>query len=299
MRTRPFLTSTSMTTPMGVSRVVRTIAWLLLAMALPTWAQTVAPAPAPARELRVLFVGNSLTYVNNLPRLLHAMAASQPGRPAITTMTYAAPGGTVAERWADGHAAAALRDGHWDVLVLQERGGLLACLVDSERRQESECRASERAHRDFAELAGSRGSRVLLLATWGPDGDWQRRLDEAIRKLSGKLRSGGADVAVVPAGSTLRAWARRQPADAPAFPDGVHPGLPASLVMAAQLYRAVAGEDAQSHDLAIDFPLLPANALVKPDAPLESQAQLAGDGHDLLLKADALAPLLEAARDSR
>jgi hypothetical protein len=288
---------------MGVSRVVRTIAWLLLAMALPTWAQTVAPAPAPApapaRELRVLFVGNSLTYVNNLPRLLHAMAASQPGRPAITTMTYAAPGGTVAERWADGHAAAALRDGHWDVLVLQERGGLLACLVDSERRQESECRASERAHRDFAELAGSRGSRVLLLATWGPDGDWQRRLDEAIRKLSGKLRSGGADVAVVPAGSTLRAWARRQPADAPAFPDGVHPGLPASLVMAAQLYRAVAGEDAQPHDLAIDFPLLPANALVKPGAPLESQAQLAGDGHGLLLKADALAPLLEAARDSR
>ena len=297
MRTRPFLTSTSMTIPMGVSKVVRTIAWLLLAMALPTRAQTAAPAPA--RELRVLFVGNSLTYVNNLPRLLHAMAASQPGRPAITTMTYAAPGGTVAERWADGHAAAALRDGHWDVLVLQDRGGLLACLVDSERRQESECRASERAHRDFAELAGSRGSRVLLLATWGPDGDWQRRLDEAIRKLSGKLRSGGADVAVVPAGSTLRAWARRQPADAPAFPDGVHPGLPASLVMAAQLYRAVAGEDAQPHDLAIDFPLLPANALVKPGAPLESQAQLAGDGHGLLLKADALAPLLEAARDSR
>jgi hypothetical protein len=282
---------------MRVSRVARTIAGLLLAMALPAWAQTAAPAPAP--ELHVLFVGNSLTYVNNLPRLLRAMAASQPGKPAITTMTYAAPGGTVAERWADGHAAAALRDGHWDVLVLQERGGLLACMVDSERRQESECRASERAHRDFAELAGSRGSRVLLLATWGPDGDWQRRLDEAIRKLSGKLRAGGADVAVVPAGSTLRAWARRQPADAPAFPDGVHPGLPASLVIAAQLYRAVAGEDAQPHDLAIDFPLLPANALVKPDAPLESQAQLAGDGHGLLLKADALAPLLEAARDPR
>jgi hypothetical protein len=282
---------------MRVSRVARTIAGLLLAMALPAWAQTAAPAPA--RELHVLFVGNSLTYVNNLPRLLRAMAASQPGKPAITTMTYAAPGGTVAERWADGHAAAALRDGHWDVLVLQERGGLLACIVDSERRQESECRASERAHRDFAELAGSRGSRVLLLATWGPDGDWQRRLDEAIRKLSGKLRAGGADVAVVPAGSTLRTWARRQPADAPAFPDGVHPGLPASLVMAAQLYRAVAGEYAQPHDLAIDFPLLPANALVKPDAPLESQAQLAGDGHGLLLKADALAPLLEAARDPR
>ena len=33
MRIRPFMTSTSMTTPMWVSRIVRTIAWLLLAMA--------------------------------------------------------------------------------------------------------------------------------------------------------------------------------------------------------------------------------------------------------------------------
>ena len=296
MRIHPFSKSTSMGSAMRASTVVRTIACLLLAMALPVWAQTTDPAPT--RELRVLFVGNSLTYVNNLPRLLHAMAASQPGMPSITTATYVAPGGTVAERWTDGHAAAALRDGHWDVLVLQERGGLLACMVDSERRQESECRASDRAHRDFTELAGSRGSRVLLLATWGPDGDWQRRLDEAIRKLSGKLRSGGADVAVVPAGSTLRTWARRQPADAPAFPDGVHPGLPASLIMAAQLYRVVTGEDAQPHDLAIDFPLLPAKALVKPDSPLESQSQLAGDGRSLLLKAEALAPLLEVARGS-
>ena len=109
----------SMSTSMAASMAARAIACLLLAMAMPAWARTADPAPA--RELRVLFVGNSLTYVNNLPRLLHAMAASQPGRSAITTATYVAPGGTVAERWADGHAAAALRDGHWDVLVLQEQ----------------------------------------------------------------------------------------------------------------------------------------------------------------------------------
>ena len=70
-------------------------------------------------------------------------------------MTYVAPGGTVAERWKDGHAAAALRGGKWDVLVLQERGGLLACLVDAEQRSQSECRASERAHKQFAELASA------------------------------------------------------------------------------------------------------------------------------------------------
>jgi len=46
----------------------------------------------------------------------------------------------------------------------------------------------------------------------------------------------------------------------------------------------------------LDFPLLPPNALVKPDAPLESQEQIAGDGKRIVIKADALAPLVEAAK---
>ena len=78
---------------------------------------------------------------------------AQPTPVAIETQTFVAPGGTIADRWKDGHAAAALASGHWDVLVLQERGGLLACMVDPEQRTQSECRASDRAHRDFAAKA--------------------------------------------------------------------------------------------------------------------------------------------------
>lgn len=44
----------------------------------------------------MLLVGNSLTYTNNLPALLRAVGASQ-GTP-IATESYAAPGGTLAER---------------------------------------------------------------------------------------------------------------------------------------------------------------------------------------------------------
>ena len=36
-----------------------------------------AQTPTPAREYRVLLVGNSLTYTNNLPALLRAVGASQ------------------------------------------------------------------------------------------------------------------------------------------------------------------------------------------------------------------------------
>ena len=243
-----------------------------------------------SREVRVLFIGNSLTYVNNLPATLRALATAQPASTRITTATFVAPGGTIAERWKDGHAAAALRDGKWDVVVLQERGGLLACMVDAEQRQQGECRGAERAHKQFAELAKASGARTLLFATWGPDEAWQLKLDRAIKQLASRT---SADV--VPLGSTLRAYAAKHP-EASTFPDKVHPSLPATLIMAAQLYRIITGNDAQAADVTLDFPLLPANALIKPDAPLEQQPQLAGDGKRIVLKAEAIAPLLVAAK---
>lgn len=263
------------------------LALLLYGSAAPATASSPAIAP---RELRVLFVGNSLIYVNNLPATLRALAAAQPAPTRIATVTYAAPGGTVAERWNDGHAADALRNGKWDAVVLQERGGLLACMIDAEQRSQRECRASERAHRQFAELAKTRGARVLLLATWGPDEAWQRKLDRAIRQLASRTSAG-----IIPAGSTLRGYAA-QHRQTPTFPDQVHPSLPATLIMAAQLYRAITGSDAAPRDVILDFPLLPPNALVKPDAPLEVQPQLAGDGKRVVLTAAAIAPLLQAAK---
>ena len=267
---------------------MRIFAWLLLLLCTPMSLH--AQQSPPAQELRVLFVGNSLTYVNNLPATLHALAAAQPQAVRITTATYVAPGGTVAERWKDGVAPAALRAGHWDAVVLQERGGLLACMTDTEQRQQSECRNSERAHKEFAALAKTAGARTLLLATWGPDEGWQSKLDRAIRQLAARTSA-----EVVPAGSTLRAWAAAHSQEA-TFPDKVHPSVPATLIMAAQLYRAITGRDAQPVDVTLDFALLPPMAAVRPVAPLEQQPQLKGNGRKVVVKADAIASLLDAAR---
>lgn len=260
---------------------------LLLAMLLPLRVQ---PAPMPTRALRVLFVGNSLTYVNNLPATVRALAAAQPQPVRIETATFVAPGGTLAERWQDGVAGAALREGHWDAVVLQERGGLLACMVDAEQRTQSQCRASERAHKEFAALARNAGARTLLLATWGPDTAWQLRLDRAIRQLAARTSA-----EVVPAGSALRAWAASHSQEA-TFPDKVHPSVPATLIMAAQLYRAITGREPQANDVTLDFALLPPMAAVRPEAPLEGQPQLAGNGHRTVVRADAVAALLAAAK---
>ena len=248
------------------------------------------PVAASQKPLRVLFVGNSLTYVNDLPATLRALAAAQPTAVAIETQTFVAPGGTIADRWKDGHAAAALASGHWDAIVLQERGGLLACMVDPEQRTQSECRASDRAHRDFAEKAKAAGAKTLLFATWGPDAAWQTKLDRAAKQVASRI-----DATVVPSGDVLRAWAKTH-GDKATFPDGVHPSVAATLIMAIQFHEAIVGRAPQPVDVTLDFALLPANAAIKPDAPMESQAQLKGTKGKVVVKADAIAALLPATK---
>ena len=41
---------------------------------------------------------------------------------------------TLRERWQDGVAAREIASGRWQVLVLQERGGQLACLAKPQQR---------------------------------------------------------------------------------------------------------------------------------------------------------------------
>jgi len=195
----------------------------LFLIVLLVWPAFCRAATAPDHQAqsitRVLFLGNSLIYVNNLPRMLSALAASQSEGPHIETATFVAPGGNLAERWDDGHAAEAMRNGAWNVLVLQERGGLLACMADVDKRQEPECRNSQRAHRQFVELAKTRRMRVVLLATWGPDALWQQKLDRGVRALAR-----GNDAEVLPAGTVLRAYAATHP-QPPLFDAGFHPSL--------------------------------------------------------------------------
>lgn len=249
---------------------------------------------ATTRPRRVLLIGNSLTYTNNLPRLLQALARSQPDGPRIETTSFVAAGGSLDERWSDGYAAAALRQGKWDALVLQESSGLPRCMANPENRRKPRCRASERAHKRFAELAKAGGTPVLLVTTWGPDPRYQPGIDQGYDLLASVTGKTGAQTGIVPVAHALEAYAD-QHGWKQTLPDDLHPSLAASVIMAAQLYRAITGSSARAHDLTIDFRMLPVNPALKPGEPLEVQAHLAGVDKRYLLQASALAPLLQVA----
>jgi hypothetical protein len=152
---------------------------------------------AAPRELRVLFVGNSLVYVNNLPATLRALAAAQAAPVRITTATFVAPGGTVAERWKDGHAAAALRGGKWD--ASRAAGTWRPARLHGRCRTTRAGRVPGQRARPQAVRRTRQGAwrAHLLLATWGPDDAWQLKLDRAIKQLASRT---SADV-IPPAAS--------------------------------------------------------------------------------------------------
>lgn len=247
--------------------------------------------PIPVREYRVLLVGNSLMYTNNLPALLRAVGAAQ--GTSIATESYAAPGGTLAERWKDGHVAAALRDRRFDVVVLQEQGGhLAACMAGAKEQRTAPCAASLRAYTEISRRAGEKGAKTFVFTTWGPDDRWQAKLDRSARLIADK-----SSAEIFDAAAALRALHRAQPA-IDLYPDNTHPSTQASLMLALALYRDITGAVPAVKDLRVTAPLLPVNAAVSPASPMESQPGLAGDGRTIVVPASLIEPLVRALPDT-
>src|SRR5215203_1064761 len=70
---------------------------------------------------RVLFIGNSLTFANNLPSMIEAVAAQAGMKGRITCRAVAIPNFGLQEHWEQGDALRAITNGtRWTHVVLQQ-----------------------------------------------------------------------------------------------------------------------------------------------------------------------------------
>lgn len=82
---------------------------------------TITPDPVPTDRLRVLFIGNSYTYVNDLPRQIQWMAEAAGAEVPLDVVSVTPGGMTLAHHWSDGVARRLIRQGGWTHVVLQEQ----------------------------------------------------------------------------------------------------------------------------------------------------------------------------------
>lgn len=111
--------------------------WFLIALlgaacALPANPETpetpVVPPPPPpvvGTATRLLFVGNSLTYTYDVPRLVAQLAVAA-GKQAPVIIARTAGNYGLEDHWADGVVQRDLRDGDFDVMILQQGPSTLA-----------------------------------------------------------------------------------------------------------------------------------------------------------------------------
>lgn len=248
-------------------RVFR-FARLLIPLVLLCAACVGAPPSTPPR--RVLFVGNSLTYVGNVPAVYSAIAAAE-GRPVASDMIVRG-GATLAQRVADGSVERALQRTPYTALVLQERGGDLMCSFGPQS-----CPQSREAIRALARLGRARGATVVLLGTYQPD-PWASQ--ELVEKESAAAAEAG--IAYVEISQTLQHARRVAPELVWFASDGMHPGADLALLNAVRVYQALHGTLPAPRALHVDAPIYASTSGLtetpRPsDAPPHADTPRSGD----------------------
>jgi hypothetical protein len=184
-----------------------------------------AAEPAPA--LRVLFIGNSLTYVNDLPALVAAFAEAA-GETPPEFRAVVAGGFSLEDHWRQGEARKAIEREKWNIVVLQQGPSASvegrALLLRYARRFAPEIRRA--------------GGKPALYMVWPSTG---RRQD--FGGVSDSYRLAAEDIRgmLLPAGDAWRRVEKRAPKLALYSSDGLHPTVAGSYVAGAVIYAQLYG----------------------------------------------------------
>jgi hypothetical protein len=183
--------------------------------------------PDPDPTLRILFIGNSLTYANDLPATVQHLGQSDPSR-AVVVSSVAFGGYSLEDHWNRGDAQRAIASARWDLVVMQQGPSALpesrVLLIDYATRFAGEIRKV--------------GGRPAMYMVW-PELD--REAEWSAVSASYAAAAAAVDGLLLPAGEALRAVR----ADAPSIPlfeaDGFHPSAAGTYGVALVVYARAAG----------------------------------------------------------
>src|SRR5688500_5929345 len=184
--------------------------------------------PPPGEGPAILFIGNSLTYFNDMPDIVAAISLGAEDDPPMRVGMIAFGGFSLEDHWNQGDALDAIDTGDWDVVVLQQGPSTLP---------ESRDHLVEWAGR-FAERIRAAGAEPALYSVWPTDGT-EAGYDATL--ASYRAAADAVDGMLIPAGEAWRAAQARDSTLNFTLGDGFHPSPLGSVVVAYAVWHAVGG----------------------------------------------------------
>ncbi|MBS1827770.1 MAG: SGNH/GDSL hydrolase family protein [Acidobacteria bacterium] len=178
------------------------------------------------QALAILFLGNSLTYTNDLPKIF---TASSPVKVYAESVT--APGATLQILYEQTDALRKLHSRKWDYVVLQEQGSLGIAAVNGQRAV-NHPNAFFGWSRIWDHEIRAAGAKTVFFHNWvrKPNPEDRPYVDYAFFEIAKQLKATNVPVGI--------AWAR-MPQDPLYVPDNLHPTIAGSYLTACVFTEAL------------------------------------------------------------
>jgi hypothetical protein len=208
----------------------------------------------------ILFIGNSLTYVNDVPGIVQALAASRGDSLAVETVAF--PDYALIDHWNQGSGRGTARGEiagrKWKFVVLQQGPSSVSVNRDSLRL----------STKLFAPGIAQAGGVPALFSAW-PTSDRMQDFPEAIQSYT--LAASDVAGVLLPVASAWQAAWQRNPALA-LYSDGLHATAAGSYLSALAIYAVLV------HKTPVGLPsslTLRSGARISVDAPAAAVLQAA------------------------
>lgn len=173
------------------------------------------------KSIRILFVGNSLTYVNDLPALLKEIAIKDSN--VINYHSILLPNYSLEDHWNDGNAQKEIEKGVYDFAVLQQGPSALP-------QSQLELLLSAKK---FAAVCAANNCKMVLYMVW-PSKERLFDLDNVVQSYKNAAKETGA--ILCPAGFAWKyAWQSNEKI-ALYGEDNFHPSVKGSILAALVIY---------------------------------------------------------------
>lgn len=191
-----------------------------------------AHAEGPELHPKILFVGNSLTYYNDVPMMVAALYTAVTQTDGIETDMLAEGGYSIEKHLATGVLGPILAESAFTTIILQDFGGWPLCPTDIDA-----CSSTTEPLSNVIKLVKSYGARPIWYSTYHQLPGAQRELSIEAQRIAAQL-----DVEVADVGAAMQTFTSTHPSSDIFLPNH-HPDTLGSWIAAATIVRSLIGTD--------------------------------------------------------